>query len=1004
MPILSLSWKAGATSLVLAVLFTSFIFPQLSSADKKIIDKRRQQEWADSIFKALTPDERLGQLFMVAAYSNQTETQYANLENLVRKYNLGGLIFFQGGPVREAQLTNRYQQAAKVPLMIGIDGEWGLGMRLDSTISFPRQMTLGAVQDNMWVYKMGTEVARQCKRMGIHVNFAPVVDVNSNPMNPVIGFRSFGENKENVAKKGIAYMKGMQDNGILTTAKHFPGHGDTDVDSHYGLPVISHTKERLQNIELYPFRQLIADSVSGVMVSHLQVLAYDKTKNYPATLSKPILTDLLRKEMGFKGLIFTDALNMKGVSSLYQPGDIDMMALLAGNDILLFSVNVPDGLAKIKKAIKEKKIRQKDVDEKVKKILRAKYTVGLHNYKPVEISHLVSDLNTPEANLLKQQLYEQAVTLVKNRQNLIPFQALDTTTFASVSIGAEKGNEFQEMLGSYAPFRHFAAPMNSPDSTFNTIAGQLGKSEVVVIGLHGMTNSTGKGFGVSQKAKEFIAQLSRRTKVVVCVFGNAYSLKYFENADYLLCAYEDLPETRRIIPQVLFGGLTATGKLPVSTGNTLKSGIGMNTPFLHRFNFSEPESVGMSSGFLTEIDSLLHRSIRDSVFPGCQVVVAKNGTVVYQKSFGHLAYDSSQAVDNQTLYDLASITKVAATLQATMFLYERGLLDVNEKISKYLPELRKTKKENVLVRDVLMHQAGLVPYLEHWRRTVRKGEANGHYLNESFYNTEKNRDFPLPVARNIFTINTLPDSLWKWTIQTDMLRHPRGGYRYVYSDLDFYVMKEICERLLNQPLNVFMEQNFYRSLGLPTMRFNPLQAFAEKKIAPTENEKAFRRQQIQGTVHDPGAAMMGGVSGHAGLFSNALDLATLMQMNLWQGSYGNRRYFQTTTLPIFIKNYNKGNRRGLGWDKPEPAGSSNRDGNYSYVSDFCSRNSFGHSGFTGTVVWADPDEQLVIVFLSNRVCPSAENSKITRQATRRRVQDLVYKSIINYQSQVVARK
>jgi len=990
-------FKVFFPALGLCFLLSAFSPTYLNKSNKENNILLRQEIWVDSIFNTLSKDEKLGQLFMIAAYSNKDEFNYQKLEDLIKTYQVGGLIFFQGGPVRQAQLINRYQKVSKIPLWVGMDLEWGLGMRLDSTISYPRQMTLGAIEDNMWIYKMGSEIARQCKRMGVQINFAPVVDINSNPLNPVIGYRSFGENKENVAKKGSAYMKGLQDHHVLATAKHFPGHGDTESDSHYSLPIINSTKQRMNDVELYPFKKLFADSIGGVMVAHLQIPAYDKTPKRATTLSKAVVTDLLRKELNYNGLAFTDALNMKGVSAYNKSGEIDEMALIAGNDVLLFSVNIADGIAKIKQSIKSKKIKQSDIDFKVKKILRAKFFTGLNNYRPVETAHLIEDLNKPEAQLLKSQLYEQAITAVKNKAELIPFKNLDTSTFASISINIDKNNEFQEMLSNYAPFDHFSAGSQSSDADFNVVFDKIKRYKIVIVGIHKMNNSAGKNYGISQATRDFINKLNKKTKVVVCVFGNPYSLKYFENLDYLFCAYEDVKESRAIMPQVLFGGSSANGKLPISTGVSIKQGWGLNSPSLQRFNFSSPESMGMSSLFLSEVDTLINKSIKDSVFPGGQIVIAKKGTVIYQKSYGHETYDSLHRVSNHTLYDLASVTKVAATLQAVMFLQERQLLDLNEKIAKYLPETIGTNKEHLLVRDVLMHQAGLIPYMEHWKKTVNLNDSNAPYLKPEYYSNQKSTAYPLQVANDIYCIGTMRDSLLKWTIQSPLLKKTKKGhYEYVYSDLTMYIMKAIAERLLNRPIDDFLNQNFYQPLGLSTMMFNPLDKFLADSMAPTEKEKTFRKQLIQGTVHDPGAAMMGGVSGHAGLFSNAMDLAILAQMNLNNGYYGGQRFLIRGTIPLFIKNYNKGNRRGLGWDKPEPAGSGNRNGNASYVSDFASRNSFGHSGFTGTIVWIDPDEELVFVFLSNRVYPNAENAKITRQATRRRIQDIIYKSMINY--------
>lgn len=949
--------------------------------------RENERRWVDSVFNAMSAEERLGQLFMVAAYSNQSEKQTNELENLIRNYHIGGLIFFQGGPVRQAQLTNRYQSVASVPLLIGMDAEWGLAMRLDSTISYPKQLTLGAITDNEYVYQMGTEIARQCQRLGVHVNFAPVVDVNNNASNPVIGVRSFGEDKENVAAKGVAYMRGLQHNGIMANAKHFPGHGDTDADSHVTLPVIRHTKARMSELELYPFRKLFADSLMSVMTAHLHVPAYDDRENRATSLSKAVVTDLLKTELGFKGLIFTDALNMKGVSRFYEPGEVEVQALLAGNDVLLFSENVPEAIRQIKKAIRNKKIAQVEIDRRVKKMLAGKYWAGLHTYIPVNTTNLGADLNTPAAQVLNQQLYEQAVTVVQNEKNLVPFQVLDTNTFASLTIGLPPGNNFQAMLDNYASFQHYQLfEGTTNEATFNQLLDKLSAFKIVVVSLHKVNNVASRAYGISQPTRTFIERLRGKTNVVLTVFGNPYSLKYFDQIGNLVCAYEDNPLTHRIVPQMLFGALPARGKLPVTVDAQFKLSTGITTIPLKRLGYVTPERAGMNSTYLNEIGTLVGQAIQERNMPGCQVLVAKNGFVVFNQSYGYLSYDSLEPVDSHTIYDIASVTKVAATLQTVMFLQERGLIDVNKKASFYLPELKGTNKANMLVRDILMHQAGLIAYQAHWERTVTPTGPN-----TSYYSHIQNELFPLEVAPGLYGVASLKDSLWKWTIESRLLyKSPRQPqYRFEYSDLSFDILQQLAERLLNQPMEDFLAQNFYEPLGLHELGFNPLCRFMENCIAPTENDRLFRNTLIRGTVHDQGAAMMGGVAGHAGLFSNANSLAILMQMNLQKGYYGGRKYLLPTTIPTFTKAYNKGNRRGLGWDKPKPEGGGN-------VSDFASRNSFGHTGFTGTLVWADPDEDLVFIFLSNRVYPDAGNDKLQKNAIRRRVQDIVYKSIINF--------
>ncbi len=949
----------------------------------------RQKHWVDSVFNSLSPDERIGQLFMVAAYSDEKEARYEQISQLITKYHVGGLIFFQGGPVRQASLTNRYQSLARVPLLVGMDAEWGLGMRLDSTINFPRQMTLGAIQNNESVYRMGKEIARQSARLGVHLTFAPVIDINSNPANPVIGDRSFGEDKENVALKGMAYMRGLQDHGVLASAKHFPGHGDTESDSHTTLPQVGHNKNRLEETELYPFRKLFADSLQSVMVGHLAVPAYEKNKNLPATLSDNIVTNLLQKEMGFGGLVFTDALNMKGVTKFYKPGEIEVMALQAGNDVLLFPEDVPEAVIRIKKALKGKQLNGDEIDRKVKKILAAKFRAGLHTSRPVEVTGLTEELNNAKVQSLNYELYEQAITVVRNERKLLPFLHLDTLTFASVSIGLPAGNPFQETLSKYAPFNHYViADKDTSEAAFNSLIDKLKHYKTVVVSLHGVSSSAAKTYGIRQSSRTFIERLRTRTEVVLAVFGSPYSLKYFDQLDYLVCAYEDNAITQRLVPQAMFGAFATNGRLPITASPRLKAGTGLPTNSLKRLAYSLPERVGLNSNTLSAIDRLVTGCIKDHVMPGCQVLVARNGTVVFEKSYGYMTYDTTEPVTTHTLYDIASVTKVAATLQAIMFLHERGVLDVNRKVSDYLTELKGTNKENMLVRDVLMHQAGLIAFQDHWTKTrTRTG------LSPAYYSHTRDTEHPIEVAPGIYGIASLRDSLWSWTVQSRLLRKPahQDKHNFEYSDLSFYMLKQIAERILNQPIEQFLNQNFYEPMGLDELTFNPLCKFGENCIAPTEKDNYFRGVLVRGTVHDQGAALMGGVAGHAGLFGTANDLAVLMQMNLQKGYYGGRRYFQESTLPTFIRSYNKGNRRGLGWDRPRPEGGG-------HVSDFASRNSFGHTGFTGTCTWVDPDENIVYVFLSNRVYPSAGNTKLADYQIRRKIHDLIYKSIINFQA------
>lgn len=944
----------------------------------------QQQRWVDSVFRTMSREQKIGQFFMVATFSNRDEAHYQYIETLVRHYNIGGLIFFQGGPNRQAVLTNRYQTAARVPLLIGIDGEWGLGMRLDSTMDFPKQMTLGALRDTAVVYRMGAEIGRQCQRLGIHINFAPVSDINSNPSNPVIGNRSFGESKENVALKAIAYMKGLQHTRIIATAKHFPGHGDASSDSHLTLPTISRSVTQLNDIDLYPFRKLIADSLMGVVTGHLHVPVVDNTPRLAATLSEKIVTDLLKKELGFRGLVFTDALNMGGIGKL-PAEEINLRALMAGNDILLYPENVPDAVHKIASAIDQGKISQELIDEKVKKILRAKYWTGLNKYQPIALENLNRDLNSSEAQLLKQELCEQAVTLVKNTNNLLPVNSLDTLRLASVSIGADYGNPFQKMLGRYAPIKQLTySEKPAGDNSVDEILTQIGDANLVFVSFHRMSPTARWSYGVTNASLNLVNRLKQKgVRVVICAFGPAYALRPFigTEADAVLCAYEDGEDMQRVVPQILFGAVPAKGVMPVTIGDW-KIGNGLFTAPNQRLAYSLPESVGMRSGQLRHIETVIQKAIRDRAFPGCQVLVARKGKVVFDKSFGTLAYNSFERVTDETLYDLASLTKVLATLQGVMLLNERGAIDLNQKVAYYLPEFQNSSKRNMTVSDVLLHQTGLPAGLP---RAIERAKSSGN----ADFRAIRDSLHTLQVGPALFAAPALRDSIWQWIVRTPLTNRidEAGRYNYVYSDLSFVILQKLVERVSKQPLDNFLNENLYKSLGISTLCFNPLQCHPGNRIAPTEQDTYFRNSLLQGTVHDQLAALQGGISGHAGLFGDANDIAKILQMNLQRGNYGGQRFLMPGTVPLFVKTQSDRSHRVLGWDKPEI------DGNSVYHATQVSPRSFGHTGFTGNVIWVDPDYDLVFIFLSNRVNPSAANTLINTQKIRRQIHEIIYQSM-----------
>ena len=969
---------------LLVMVFTSFCKTNYAQTLPPFITPEAEL-WADSVMKTLTPDERISQLIMVAAWSNKDSVHIKEIRKLIQDWGIGGLCFFQGGPVREALLTNDYQALSKVPLMIGMDAEWGLAMRLDSTVRFPRQMTLAAIKDTGLIYEMGKEIARESKLMGIHVNFAPDADVNNNPLNPVIGSRSFGDNPVDVTEKSLLYMRGMQDQNVLATGKHFPGHGNADTDSHFSLPLILQNRAALDSVELYPFRRLIDAGIGSMMVAHLNVPALDTTPGLPSTLSSSIVTGLLKNEMGFKGLIFTDALNMKGVSSLYKPGEVDKLALLSGNDMLLYTEDVHKAVDEIHLAVQNCEITQEEVDERTKKVLMVKYWTGLNKFQPLDTTDLYNKINSPEALLLQRKIYNQTVTVLANEDSLIPFHTKDTLRIASVVIGDKKDNTFQQQLKMYANVECFAEDKDAPLSMYTALFSYLANYDYIILSLHGTTMKAATNFGIPTIVSRFVDSVLMTYKTVFVDFGNSYTLSRFQNlkkAKAVVLGYEDFYLTHQIVAQSIFGGITSSGKLPVNVAPEFSRYQGLNTISPIRFEYSLPEAAGMSSKKLTAIDSIVNGAISLGAFPGCQVLVARKGKVIYNKAFGTKTYGSTDTVTTTDLYDIASITKIAGTALATMKLYDMKKLNLNHPLSKYYSKLKSTNKKALLVKEILAHQAGLVSWIPFYKQSMK----DSVYL-DGIYNKFKTDHYSIRVADSLYMNQNYTDSILKWIYTSPVT----ATGKYVYSDLGPILMKLTTEKITGQPFDQFLYRNFYKPLGLSSLTFKPRDNYNLKTIVPTEDDKVFRKQLIRGDVHDPAAAMMGGVSGNAGLFGTANDLAVIMQLLLNKGSYGGVTYLNPATVDLFTKQQfpHNNNRRGLLFDKPEPDPQKN-----SPCAKEASLSTFGHQGFTGTCAWADPENELIYIFLSNRVNPDAGNDKMMKLNVRTNIQSAIYQSII----------
>lgn len=939
-----------------------------------------KDDWVNTHFYSMTQDEKIAQLFMIEVRPRLGKAHLDQVKKTVEQYQVGGLIFFKGDPLQQARLTNTYQDLAKVPMLVAIDGEWGLAMRLSNTTSFPYQMGLGGIKDEKLIYEMGREIGRQCQIMGIHVNFAPVVDINNNPNNPVINYRSFGEKRENVARKGWAYAKGMQDQKVIACAKHFPGHGDTDVDSHKDLPVIKHSRERLDSVELYPFKQLVDSGIKSVMTAHLYIPAIDKRKNMAISISDKAINGILRKEMGFKGLAFTDALNMQGVAKFHEPGELELKAFKAGNDILLGPGNIPKAIELIKAAIARGEISQEYLDNKVKKILRHKFWAGLGKYTPVIEESLLERINTPSASKLLYELVEKQISIVKDEEGMLPLKPWDSAKIAVLSFGTKRNTYFQQACGKFKEVDFFNVISATPKAEFDKINKKLEKYDLVIMGLHKTSKYPSKNYRVSETMSSYVTQVSKKHKTIFVDFGNAYNLKMFKGQKTLLMAYQDDDINHLKAAQVLFGANSADARLSVTVNSEYKAGTGVETDAFGIMSYAFPEEVSVDRNRLRKIDSLAKYAVRIKATPGCQVLVARKGKIIFEKSYGYHTYAAKQRVRDNDLYDLASLTKVAATTLAVMKLTEDSTIALDDKLSKYLKDLDTTNKKNVTIRQVLTHTAGLKAWIPFYKSTIATDS-----IYDSLYSKKKDEHHTVSVGDHLYINPEYHQQIFKEIYTSEM--KPKGKYKY--SDLGMILMRLLIEDVTKMPFDQYMDSVFYKPMGLNTLSFLPSQKFDMSRLVPTEINADYRKGLIHGYVHDPAAGMLGGVSGHAGLFGSSSDLAAILQMLLNGGTYNGHRFLNEATIKKFTSYQIKGVRRGLGFDKPEPDKRK-----ISPCSDQATSQSFGHSGFTGTYMWADPEYDIVYIFLSNRVHPTADNKLLIRKSIRTDIMDQIYESMI----------
>ena len=971
------------------------------------VDVVAMNSWVDSVFNSLSPEARIGQLIVAAVTPRSNDVTRDIVRRFVSQNLVGGLIYENSTIAEQAEITNLAQSLAAVPLMITIDGEWGLGMRLKEVPNFQRNLILGALDNDQLLYEYGREVARQCRRMGIQVNFAPVLDVNDNPLNPVIGDRSFGESPELVARHAIAFGRGLEDGGVMAVGKHFPGHGNSSEDSHKTLPVINKSLQEINTCELVPFRKFVEAGLSGILTAHLLVPSIDKGKA-PTSLSPDCVNELLRNELDFNGLIFTDALNMKGATQMLN-GSPCVNALLAGNDVLLMPENVGDEILAIKAAVANGTLSQSVIDERCKRILRYKYALGLTCPQHVNTGNLLSDVNSQHAEVLKRQLTAGSITVIKNNDNILPIRNLQSRHIAVATIGNEKGtaSKFTRRCADYAEIKRFdlekagsAAQLAEMlhDGHFNTIIVEVGED--------------------SQDNRDALLTVVKKCKnVVVVITSKPYEIQQYGNVithkhvKAVVLTYENSSLAEDYAAQTIFGGNAADGILPISLAfngkkTRYEAGHGIHYD-ANRLGYSIPAEVGLDNRLTAQIDSVCRLGVQQHAFPGCQVIVARHGKVIYKNSFGAIDYGNPNKVDDNTLFGLASVSKATGTISAVMKAFDDGKFRLDDKASEYIPGLRDGDKEDITFRDLLYHETGMPASLNMWymmmdpntytgeliagaedaTHTIKvMNGAWGHKdakLRTDILSNHKTDKFNIAIADGIWGGRVTYDS-----IMNRMYHAKLGKKKYLYSCCNFSLLADAVQRMTHSPLNYYVNNYIFAPLGAYHTMYRPLGKFTRDEIAYTEMDTYLRRQHIHGYVHDELAAFSGGVQGNAGLFSNANDLAKLLQMWLNGGTYGGVRMLKASTVETFTTQKSPNSHRGLGFDKPVVG---NPD-----ASNTCPEatpETFGHTGFTGTCFWVDPKNDMFYIFLSNRVSPTRNNPNFGRISARSHINSLIYRAI-----------
>ena len=962
----------------------------------KALQDKDCRHWVDSVMDKLSFKEKVGQLFIYTIAPVDTKRNLELLREVIDTYKVGGLLFSGGKMQNQVELTNRAQRQAKVPLMITFDGEWGLAMRLRGMPVFPRNMVLGCIRDNKLLYEYGREVARQCRQIGVQVNFAPVADVNINPENPVINTRSFGEDPIQVADKVIAYASGLESGGVLSVCKHFPGHGDTDVDSHKALPVLPFTRERLDSVELYPFKEAIRAGLGGMMVGHLQVPVIEPIGGLPSSLSRNVVYDLLTDELAFKGLIFTDALAMKGVAG---NGYVSLQALKAGNDMVLSPRNLKEEIPAVLEAIEKGELTREDIESKCRKVLTYKYVLGLKKKSYVQLSGLEQRINSPQTRDLVRRLNLAAITVLNNKNHILPLHTDKEQKIALLEVGDPgETNALAKQLSRYTSLARFSLRANQTEEENQRLRDSLSTYKRIIV-------------AVSEQRlapyQPFFAKFVPESPAIYLFFTPGKMMLQIQravaHASAVVLGHSYSSDVQRQVADVLFAKASADGQLSASLGELFPAGAGVTITPKTPLHFV-PEEYGLSSAHLKRIDSIALDGIHQGAYPGCQVVVLKNGHVMFDKAFGTYTGKGSSRVESTNIYDLASLSKTTGTLLAIMKLYDKGRFNLTDKISDHLPFLQRTDKKDITIQEILYHQSGLPSWIPFYQEAIDKDSYDG-----KLFSARKDAHHPLQLGTTswanpkfkfkseyVSSVKTgdytvqICDSLWlnrsfRKVIEEKIAEAPLKQKRYVYSDVGFILLGMLVEQLAGMPMEAYLQREFYEPMGLEHTGYLPLRRFAKSEIVPSNKDHFLRKETLQGVVHDEASAFFGGLAGNAGLFSTARDVARVYQMLLNGGEIDGQRYLSKETCQLFTTETSKISRRGLGFDKPDA--DDPKKGNCAPAAP---AEVYGHTGFTGTCAWVDPVNELVYVFLSNRIYPDVTNRKLNQLHIRERIQGAIY--------------